>query len=290
MAGESDIELSGSTDQYVDWSVGDEIVIAPSGFDPEEAEIRTITDIIDGRIVLNEAHRYNHIVRNMILPLHQQSLPEDAWFGDGGVLAPEIGLLTRRIVVQGGEDPTEPLEFNHFGCRVLIGTYTDDGNDFIGKAEIDSVEFRYCGQGGYFSPRDPRYSIAFKDLQELSMGNYITRSSIHHGYNTAIGIHRSNGILISDNVVYRTTDSSLKVGGTSNEISRNLAILTTTVQPNAPKDNHAVDFPATYDVDATNSLQGNVAAGSTRIGFKYPGEECIDGLLATKAESVSLSH
>lgn len=108
-----------------------------------------------------------------------------------------------------------------------MGSFT-----LFGNLKMDSVEVRFCGQGGYFSPRDPRYAIAFRNNFESSSGSYIRRSSIHHGYNTAIGIHTSDGVEVTGNVVWRTTDSSLKIGGRGNVIRNNLAMLTTTVQPN----------------------------------------------------------
>lgn len=133
----------------------------------------------------------------------------------------------------GGEDVVQPLETHHYGCRIFVGRY-NMRQDFtiFGNLKMDSVEVRFCGQGGYFSPRDPRYAIAFRNNFELSSESYIRRSSVHHGYNTAIGIHTSNGVEVSDCVVWRTTDSSLKVGGRGNEIRNNLAMMTTTVQPN----------------------------------------------------------
>lgn len=172
------------------------------------------------------------------------------WWGDGGTMAPEVGLLTHNIVIQGetvimvfsnmhpthphtgGEDPAQPLETHHYGCRILAGSYTSRGYTYISNLKLDSVEMRYCGQGGYFSPRDPRYSIAFRNNFASSNSSYVRRSSIHHGYNTAIGIHTSNGVEVSENVIWRTTDSSVKVGGNGNIVQNNLAMMTTTVQPN----------------------------------------------------------
>lgn len=43
-----------------------------------------------------------------------------------------------------------------------------------------------------------------------------------------------------------------------------------------PPDAHAVDFPATFDVDFGNTVRDNAAAGSTRLGFQYAGEECLE--------------
>ena len=132
----------------------------------------------------------------------------------------------------GGEDPRQSLEDHHYGCRVLVGKYTTRGYSFHGHLKLDSVELRYCGQGGYFSPRDPRYAIAFHNNFNSSNGSYIRHCSIHHGYNTAIGVHSSFGVEINSNVIWRTTDSSIKVGRRSNAIINNLAMMTTTIQPN----------------------------------------------------------
>lgn len=135
-------------------------------------------------------------------------------------------------MISGGEDPDQLLEENHYGCRILIAEYATGSYVFHGRLNLDSVEIRYCGQGGYFSPRDPRYAIAFTNSFETSVGSYVKRSSIHHGYNTAIGVHTSYGIQISNNVIWRTVDSGLKVGGRENTVTENLAMLTSTVQPN----------------------------------------------------------
>ena len=132
----------------------------------------------------------------------------------------------------GGEDPSQVLENHHYGCRLLVGSYTTRGYTFHGHVKLDSVELRFCGQGGYFSPRDPRYAIAFRTSFNSSEDSYIRHCSVHHGYNTAIGVHTSNGVEISGNVVWRATDSSIKVGGKRNVIENNLAMMTTTVQPN----------------------------------------------------------
>ncbi len=92
---------------------------------------------------------------------------------------------------------------------------------------------------------------------------------------------------MSKNVIWRTTDSSIKVGGHGNFVLGNLAMMTTTVQPNSPKDDHAVDFPATFDVDKGIFVRGNAAAGSTRLAFRYPGEPCLEGRLAPTYDQVS---
>lgn len=285
LQGSSEITLVQSR---LGWSVGEEIVIAPSEYEPNEAEIRKIVAISGNQITLNQSLNYDHVVHPFLEnsdwsgshdpAVEGGDLNSKFWWGDGGHLAPEVGLLSRNIVIQGGNDPSEPQEFHHYGCRILIGRYTDNyGDQQVGRAQIDSVELRYCGQGGYFSPRDPRYSLVFKDLKDDGENSYVRRSSIHHGYNTAIGVHSSNNIVLSSNVIYRTTDSSVKLGGVGNTITDTLAILTSTVQPNSPKDNHAVDYPATFEVDRGQVVRDNAAGGSYRISYKFAGESCVDG-------------
>ena len=69
--------------------------------------------------------------------------------GDGGRLAPEVVLLSRNIVIQGGEHPSEPWEMHHYGCRILVGHYRDSHGDVqVIRVQIDSVELHYCSQGG----------------------------------------------------------------------------------------------------------------------------------------------
>lgn len=237
---------------------------------------------------------YNHIIYDFLDPSDLDNpqpeglSPDSQWWNDGEKVAPEVGLLSHNIVIQGGEDENEPLEHNHYGCRLLVGRYQVGTLTYGGHLQMQSVEFRYCGQGGYFSPRDPRYSIAFRSSRDTSAGSYIRDCSIHHGYNTAIGVHLSNGVTLSGNVVWRTTDSAFKIGGVNNKALDNLAIYTTTVLPNNPPDNHAVDFPASFEVNAGNVVRGNAAVGSTRLGFSFAGEPCREDGKPPSSEQVKL--
>jgi len=289
--GTNEIVVAGN----IDWVVGDQIVIAPSEYEPDEAEVRTITSVSGRRITLDQDLDYDHMIYTFLdqsewMGSHD---PEDGdlntqyWWGNGGQMSPEVGLLSRNIIIQGGEDLSEPLEQHHYGCRVLVGRLTDSyGDTHIGRALLDSVEIRYCGQGGYFSPRDPRYSLVFKDLKEDGASSYVRGSSIHHGYNTAIGVHSSNSIELSGNVIYRTTDSSVKLGGIGNTLTDTLAVLTSTIQPNSPRDNHAVDYPATFEIDRGQMVRNNAAGGSYRISYKFAGESCVDGNRAPIGDQV----
>ena len=282
-----------------DWSVGDSIVITSSSYEPTEAEIRRISnyDSVTGTITIDEPLKYSHVVHQFVSDSELEvwkngNLDNNPWWGgkkEDVTLSPEVGLLSHNIVIQGGEDDEEPLEQHHYGCRILIGEYTTFlMYTYTGSVSIDSVEVRFCGQGGYFSPRDPRYSIAFKDIGNAN--SFITRSSVHHGYNTAIGVHSSSGVEITDTVVYRTTGSSIICGGSGNTVSGNLVMVTSTVQPNRPLDSHAVDLPATFDIDRGNIIRDNAAAGSNRISFRFTGESCSANRQAVTGNSVCLGY
>ena len=50
------------------------------------------------------------------------------------------------------------LEDQSFGCRVLVGEYSDDqGIIYRGKAQISEVQFKHCGQYGWNEYYDPRW-------------------------------------------------------------------------------------------------------------------------------------
>ena len=250
-----------------EWTVGNAIVIASSRYDPYEAEVRTITSITGDNIAVNGPLQHTDKVSWVIS--HEDVTGRH--IEDGVTMSAEVGLLTRSIVVQGGKSE-ELLEYHHYSCRVLIGQYSYKNFEYNGRVQFDSAKLPYCGQGGYFAPRDSRYSIAFKDMSDGSHSSYIHQCSSHHGFNTAIGLHRSNRVVLEDNVIYCTTDSSVKTGGSENITSRKLAMLTSTNQPNDLYEDTHADCRATYIVNATNELKGNVAAGITHIGIRFTGE------------------
>ena len=291
IAGSTHIRIHGDVN---DWSAGDQIAIASSSYEPSEAEIRTISlyDQDTQTIVFDEPLAHDHVVHSFLSSEDIEQLSgASSWWNDNGTMAPEVGLLSRNIVIQGGEEQDEPLEMHHYGCRILIGQYRSStlGVQYSGYVKMESVEVRYCGQGGYHSPRDPRYSIAFRNNFDGTVGSVIRGCSIHHGYNTAIGVHTSNGVTVSRNVVYRTTGSSIIVGGAGSVVTGNLAMVTSTVQPNRPSDNHAVDFPASYDIDRGNTVRDNAAAGTNRISYRYGGERCHDDEQPKLNEEVNIN-
>ena len=274
MNGSTQLQLIGP--EYPNWASGDQIIISSSSYEPSEAEVRTISTISEssGVVTLTEPLNYDHEVMHIL----SSGQAKEAGLEGGTQLLPEVGLLTHNIVIEGGNSLDEPLEEYHYGCRILVGQFQSfSSTTYTGTLQMDSVEVRYCGQGGYFSPYDPRYSIAFHNCFDASHESYVRRCSVHHGYNTAIGVHATQGVELDQNVIYRTTDSSLKIGGRDNIVTRNLALGTLAISTHQPKESLAVDFPATYNIDFGNKLKENAAAGSDRISFRYAGEFCHEG-------------
>lgn len=277
MAGDNQLHLASSS--TVDWQPGQEIVIAPSGYIPAEAEVRAIASVSGNVVTLQEPLQYDHVVDPFLTGSEAGTGNGGSrwWHSDGGLqVAPEVGILSHNVQIVGAEDFYNSIAVHEFGCRVLVGYYRRGRSEHTGRAFVDSVQFRHCGQGGFFSTRDPRYVVVFKSGTNGAAGSYIRRSSVHTGFNTAFGTLASNEVELSDNVVYRSVDSMFRLSSINCVVARNLGVLTRSIQVARPSDSHAVDFPATYEISGSGHIiKDNVAAGSERIGFYYPGESCV---------------
>ncbi|WP_108802454.1 G8 domain-containing protein [Aquimarina sp. Aq107] len=176
---------SGSTSitlaEAIDWEVGDEIVITSNRLNPEEAEIRTITNVSgDGKTI--------SFAQGLQFPrmgeLKSYSNGSRSWTMDTRV---EVGLLSRNITIQGGNDTTDA---NRYGAHVMIM------NGSTGNA--DNVEFFRMGQGGTLG----RYPWHWHLLGAAGNGQYISNCSIRKSYNRAITVHGTWGTLVDNNVAY----------------------------------------------------------------------------------------
>ena len=107
---DSTLTLEQTANGYPDWAVGEEIVVAPSGWYPEESEIREIAayDQSTGTLTLTEPLLYDHLVWNLIEDLDLDNAASsnsdpasNMWWYNQREFAPEVGLLTHNIVIQG---------------------------------------------------------------------------------------------------------------------------------------------------------------------------------------------
>ena len=132
--------------ESVDWVVGNEILISTTSYQPAEAEKFTITSLENNnqRVGLSGALLYKHLGNTHTV---------------GGrivLMQAKVALLTRRIRIEGLDNPSGSLGTQSFGCRLLVGQYVDSGITYIGKAQIKNVQFKNCGQNGWNEPYDPR--------------------------------------------------------------------------------------------------------------------------------------
>lgn len=181
------------------WRRGDRIIIAPNDYSIYEGEERTIAGIQGNRILLDQPLQYTHYGNVQRIGAH--TLDARA----------EVGLLKRNIVVQG-----ENVTGSKFGAHLM----------FIGNAavKIDGIEVRGAGQAGILG----RYPIHFHFGYDAGSGSFVRNSAVHHSFQRGFVIHRTNNLVISNNVVYDTvghqyfTESSIEK---NNLFERNLGIL-----------------------------------------------------------------
>eukprot|EP00117_Sycon_ciliatum_P037364 scpid335/ scgid27970/ Fibrocystin-L; Polycystic kidney and hepatic disease 1-like protein 1 len=277
--GDNVISLTG---KKVNWRPGDQIVIAASGYNSRNYETVTVANVSypssspGGLVQFMTPLLHDHLVVDLLHGTEQQSghTAQGQWWRSAK-MAPEVGLLTRNIRIVGGEDHLQSIAKDSFGCRVIVGAVQRGFSKYYGSTEIDGVEFANCGQGRLSSKRDPRYTIVYKGIADSSKGSFVRNSAFRINFNSAVGIHLSNGVTVENNVILDTVGSSVIVGGEDNKVLSNVAILMRSVKGEIVTDNHILDFPANFEVGGINNqVRDNAAAGSDRISFSFPGSPC----------------
>ncbi len=259
--------LSLSLIHSVDWSEGDEIVITSTSYDAYQSEVARIRSISNNRMLLqlNSSLKYTHMGRASAM----------------GYFGAEVGLLSRRIVIENGDPQLATRQ--SFGCRVLVTQSFPNQ----GRAMLRGVEFRGCGQLGYTDDFDPRFALAFLNLQLPGTSSNVTECSFHSGYNTAIGVLNGNNILIEDNVVHGTVGASMRLKGSGLQVTQNLASLAQYIGlfQNSQR-MQDTEWTANYDVvTAANSdlnFEYNNAAGGAMACFHVDGEDCTESALVIR--------
>ncbi|XP_062385127.1 fibrocystin-L-like [Sardina pilchardus] len=254
--------------QAVDWQVGDEVVISTTSYDPWQTEKRTIAAISDDlmTLTLSEPLEHTHLGKTYSISGSSRTY----------TLAADVGLLTRNIKIIGHAHAE--LNSQSFGARLLVGTFSHEGIDYRGKAQIRNVEFYHTGQEGWSDASDPRYSVAFLNLGEVAdMESYLQGCGFHHGFSPAIGVFGTDGLKVDDNVIYFTVGEGIRVWGSHNMIRRNLVTLTLwpgAYQGRAETFNY--DWTASIEVNEGRNtiLIGNIVAGYERSGYRMDGEPC----------------
>jgi cell migration-inducing and hyaluronan-binding protein len=261
-AGATSIEVL-NADQ---WKVGDEIVLASTDYNPQQAERRTISAISGNKITLDKKLDYMHFGK-ITFGVDERG---------------EVGLLSRNIKVQASEDAAQTFFGGHIMAMVTSKMY------------VEGVELNRMGQHLELA----RYPIHWHLVGDAGKGQYIKNASIHDTYNRCVTVHGTNDVRVENNVTYNIVghcfflEDGIEHG---NEFVHNLAIQikchpTKPCVPtnlaaagerpaDAPRQNGQqskdVLIPSDNTVSAywitnpDNSFIDNVAAGSEETGFWF---------------------
>jgi cell migration-inducing and hyaluronan-binding protein len=234
----------------VDWRVGDRVVVAPSGFDPAQAEVRRISAVAGRTISLDLGLQHPHF--GALQQIAGRTVDERA----------EVGLLTRNIRIQGAGTSTvdgAPVSADGVGGHIMILAGA--------TASVQGVELVNMGQRGKLGHYPIHWHLAGDVPQQ-----FIRNSTIWRSNNRCVTVHGTRQLEVRDNVCYDHLGHGyfLEDGvETRNVLHGNLGVLSrrpATADRLLPSD----DRPSTFWVtNPDNSLVGNVAAGSEAFGFWY---------------------
>ncbi|KAK0070514.1 fibrocystin-L [Biomphalaria pfeifferi] len=264
----------------VDWSPGDEIVIATTGdkFSQKETEVRSIVSVSNNTVTLDKPLVYEH-------------LGIVGTFGGREVhFKAEVGLLTRNVVVRGhrnvefdttipacaaGFDPGEfavqtcfqgrfgeELGSDQFGGQIMI--HQMDKDTQVAQAHLQFIEVTFAGQAF----RLGRYAIHFHRNGNMDK-SFVRGCSIHKSFNRAVNIHGSHNALIEYNVVYDIMGGALfledgdEVG---NIFQYNLVLF---VRASTSLRNDDITPAGFWATNPNNTIRHNNVAGGTHFGSWY---------------------
>ena len=219
---------------------GDKLVVASSDFDPNRAEVVTVTSRSGAVVTLAQPLAYPHY--GELQTIAGRTVDERA----------EVGLLTRNIVIQGDSASSA----GGFGGH-LIG--------MGGTLRVDGVELHFMGQKGLLA----RYPMHWHVMGPVD-GQYFTRSSVWKSFNRCVTVHGTDNARVEGNVCYDHLGHGyfLEDGAeTGNFIAGNLGLGTHVTATGAlPTDVNAATF---WITNPDNTIRGNAAAGSEAFGFWY---------------------
>lgn len=264
--GQNYIKLDQPVDSLArNWSIGDEIVIAPTSYAPTEGETFKITAINGSEVSLSGNLLYRHWgqiqnlsgQRNGAKVLDQRA---------------EVANLTRNILIRPDESTGLISSGSQVGAELGGHVMIMPG----GQGYVDSVEFYKMGQAGMMA----RYPFHWHFVGNAP-GQFIKNSSIHRSFQRCVTVHQTNFALVTKNVCYDFKGHGyfLEDGvETDNTLSYNLGI--NARFPHSNKLLLASDSSITNESSGRfpsvsvfwishpkNSVYGNVAAGSVGSGF-----------------------
>lgn len=241
------------------WEAGDKLAIAPSGYDPFEAEEVTITAVNGNEISFTPALQYPHY--GELQTYEGKTLDERA----------EVGLLTRNIKIQGAADSEEL----RFGGHIMILNGS-------GPINVEGVELLKMGQPG----NEGRYSFHWHIAGDRE-GDFVRNTSIHHALQRGVVLHRTDNVIIENVVAYHIKNHAFIPAEDGNEVNNtfkdNLAMLMLRpddgffafpVEGKETKQSRQGEHRVAgfWSRNPHNNLIGNHSAGSERgVGFFFDG-------------------
>lgn len=238
------------------WRVGDEIVLASTDYNADQAEVFRIGGIQGNTLTLAASQRvpqqFGQPSSNRLRYEHFSDVSE------GVEMRGEVGLLTRNITVRGDDASVQAGLGGHI--MSMQG----------GWMRVSGVELWRMGQRNLLG----RYPIHWHLAGDVK-GQYIRRSSIWQTFNRCVTVHAAHYAEVVGNVAYDSTGHCyfLEDGAeTKNLIEGNLGIRTR--RPDANRGERPViptdRDPATFWIThPDNTVRNNVAAGSHHTGFWY---------------------
>ena len=238
------------------WRVGDRIVIAPTDFDPLEAEERTVRAVNGTGLTLDRPLEHQHWGRVQTLTGTGETMDQRA----------EVANLTRNITVRG-----ENAAGSTFGGHVMFMQAS--------TARLSNVEVTGMGQLGKLG----RYPMHWHLVGDGGKGSYLKDSSVHGNFQRGVVIHRTNDLEVSRNTVYNTVGHMIFLESATevrNTLEGNLALLTRPIP--LDKRNPELEFEHAKDrfsdsrvsgfwiSNSHNRIVGNTAAGVVHgIGYWF---------------------
>ncbi len=199
-------------EKAVQWSVGDEFVLSPTDF-YEAGNGTSITQKLEIGSIENSIITSSEEVGAFRWGLLQYATSSGMSLTPENLAVPPVadtdstttplilderatvGLLTRNITIQAPDDAL--WQNQGFGTHLMVMP--------SGSARVDGVEFKRAGQRG----RIRRYAfhwhmLSYEGSKTLSdaSGQFIRNSSVNSSANRGIVIHGTNGVEVSNNVVY----------------------------------------------------------------------------------------
>ena len=199
----------------VSWQPGDEIVVASSSFDFEEAEKMTIASV--AFVPAAAGSDSGTSVVTLTAPLkfahYGGEVTIDGKYMD---MRAEVGHLTRRVVVK-GDDSSDQTKW---GAHIMLHSPGDETS--VGR--FSYVECFMCGQAHNLG----RYPIHFHMMGSVRQ-SYIKGCAVHRSFNRAVTIHGVHHFRVLNNVAYDHLGHGFffeDAAETHNRVEGNLGLVT----------------------------------------------------------------